>query len=83
VAPVIPLPPQPPLWRDDSDPVVVITRPGRWVYHIDIQHGITGMNHPWLAFSRAHAVRKARRKLAWYRRKFMIEPERFTIGGMS
>ena len=75
-----PLPPPSPLWPDDSEPEVVITRPGRWIYHIDIEHGITGMNQPWLAFGRAHAERKARRKLAWYRRKFVTEPDRWTIG---
>ena len=77
---MIPLPPRP-LWDDDDEPEVVITRPGRWIYHINIHRGLTSRNTPWLAFGPAHAQRKARRKLAWYRRTFMAEPERWTIGG--
>lgn len=65
----------------DRDFEAVITRPGRWIYHVDITDGFMGMNSPWLAFSRAHAERRARRKLAWYRRKFGPPRERWTIPG--
>ena len=74
---VKPLPPGPLL--DFDEPRVVITRPGRWIYHIDIHQGITGMSSPWWAWSASHAERKARKKLAWYRRQFMTDPPRWTI----
>lgn len=70
-----PLPP-PPL--PEPNPEAVITRQGRWIYHVDIVDGMTAMNSPWVAFGRRHAERKARKKLAWYMRRFAA-PERWTI----
>lgn len=63
----------------DPEPEAVITCRGRWIYHIDIINGLTSMNTPWLAFGRAHAEKRARKKLAWYRRKFGPPRERWTI----
>jgi hypothetical protein len=73
----IPEPPPPP--PSQCDPKAVITRQGRWIYSIDIIEGFTGMNRPWIAFSRAHAERRARRKLAWYLRKYGPPREQWTI----
>jgi hypothetical protein len=63
----------------DDPPRAQITRQGRWIYHIDIVHGIIRLNAPWIAFGRAHAEKRARKRLAWYQRKFGPPRERWTI----
>jgi hypothetical protein len=68
-------PPDPPPFA----PEAVITREGRWVYHVTITDGLTQLNSPWLAFGRSHAERRARRKLAWYVRRFGPPRESWTI----
>jgi hypothetical protein len=71
--------PQPPPYLPPFDPEAVITRRGRWVYSIEIVDGVIGMSAPWHAFSRRHAESRARKKLAWYVRKFGPPQEHWTI----
>lgn len=63
-----------------DDPVQAeITRNGRLpVYRIAIVRHISSYG-TWLAFSRAHAEKRARKKLAWYQRKFGPPRERWTV----
>jgi hypothetical protein len=68
-------PPEPPPFA----PEAVITREGRWIYHINITDGLMGLNSPRIAFGRRHAEWCARRTLAWYVRKFGPPRESWTI----
>jgi hypothetical protein len=68
---------------EESEPYAEITRAGRLVYHINIIDGISGMNSPWIAFGRSHAEKRARRKLAWYKRKYGPPRERWEIRGTA
>jgi hypothetical protein len=63
---------------DPGEPEAEITRPGRWVYQIRIIEGITACG-TWHAFSRSRAEGKARKKLAWYRRRFGPPREQWTV----
>jgi hypothetical protein len=63
---------------DEGEPVAEITRVGRRTYQIQIVHGLTSCGS-WRAYSRPHAERKAREKLAWYKRKFGPPREQWTI----
>lgn len=71
--------PEPPPELPPSSPEAVITREGRWIYHIDITDGLLRLNSPWIAFGRRHAEHRARKKLAWYVRKFGPPRESWTI----
>ena len=68
---------RPPPIQEDV-PYAAITRDGRWIYHVDVIHGLLGSSTPWTAFGRRHAERLARRKLARYMRK-LSQHERWTV----
>ena len=66
----------------NSEPVVEITRRGRWTYDVLIRHGIMARGpggYPWRVFGRGRAARKGRRELARYLAEQAAEQDSFII----
>jgi hypothetical protein len=62
---------------EESPPHAVVTRVGRWMWHIKISDGLMETTPPWRAWGRKRAQRKAASKLGWYLAR--REPESFTV----
>jgi hypothetical protein len=74
-----------PTWvdMDPDEPYAEVRQIGRWTWSVDVVHGIVswGPNGgPFMAYgSRAHAGRKAGRKLAAYRRVLNRQAQTYRI----